>query len=164
MILLITGPESSGKTSLSEQIANKTNFVCLPEYARIYLQKKKTPDYNFLDLEKIAVEHIRRFKQLQKDEPCIILDTFLLNLKIWSNYKFEKTSELILDALDEFKPDLTFLLKPDIPWEADPLREHPNDRDKLFDLFESEIKLRKDIYQVLSGQNRETKALRQLGF
>ena len=63
----------------------------------------------------------------------------LLNYKIWIQEKFDTSSEKISQELKHFKPDLCLLMKPDIPWTYDPLRENQYDRHVLFDMYKNEL-------------------------
>lgn len=154
LILLITGPESSGKTSLSKAIADQTDFVYLSEYARDYLTESEGKAYAYEDLEKIALGHIAAFEALKRVSRHIVMDTFLLNLKIWSEFRYGRVSDVIIDNLDDFKPDLSLLLRPDIPWVADGLRDNPKDRHILFDLFEGSLQKSGSRYLVIGGERR----------
>src|SRR5437868_419346 len=51
--IVIIGPESTGKSTLCEQLANHYNTLWCPEYAREYLLKHGM-DYNYDDLLTIA--------------------------------------------------------------------------------------------------------------
>jgi nicotinamide riboside kinase len=49
-----------------------------------------------------------------------------------------------------------FLCSPeDIDWQPDPLRENPNDRDRLFDIYEKELIFYKRDYTILRGNMSE---------
>ena len=56
-IISIVGPESSGKTTLSVELAKQLGGAWLPEYARSYLSSS---EYTELDLEHITHEQIQR--------------------------------------------------------------------------------------------------------
>ena len=132
--IIVTGPESSGKTTLCNDIAYHFNLSQSKEYAREYLQKK-LKDYIQEDLLKIDK------RQFNLEKLNIILDTDLITIKIWSEYKFGSCNTWILDKIEEQKNENRFYLlcKPDIPWEADPLRENPNDRLNLFEIYKMEL-------------------------
>ena len=50
------------------------------------------------------------------------------------------------------EPQRRYLLcPPDLPWEADPLRENPHDRERLYDLYRRRLMDLGAIYQVISG-------------
>ena len=86
-----------------------------------------------------------------------ILDTEMLVLKIWFQEKFRKNSEVIQSLLIRQEIDFYFLCKPDIPWEEDPLRENPLDRDRLFLEYQQLLNAMELPYRVISGsiENRK---------
>ena len=137
--IAITGPESSGKTSLARALAERFGTVWTSEYARDYLMGKSGA-YAFEDLLEIARGQLRR---QDEDAPLAqgfhFCDTDLVALKVWSDYRFGRTDPCILQELHKKRYDLTLLCRPDIPWESDPLRENPHDRDALFLLFKKEL-------------------------
>ena len=147
-----TGPESSGKTTMAEWLAGYFSCNYVDEYAREYLEGKK--GYSLNDIELIA----NRQFQLNNDvaKPAI-LDTEMLVLKIWFQEKFRKNSEVIQSLLIRQEIDFYFLCKPDIPWEEDPLRENPLDRDRLFVEYVQTLNAMELPYRVISGsiENRK---------
>jgi len=132
--VLITGPESSGKSVLAEQLAKHYNSVMVEEYARTYLEGKT--GYQESDLSQIALGQVRAEEEgRQKSSRFLFCDTGLEVIKIWSIEKYKRVDPIILEMLDQAKYDLIFLCKPNIPWQPDPLRENPIDRDRLFSLY-----------------------------
>jgi nicotinamide riboside kinase len=156
--IILTGPESSGKTTLAKQLSNHFNAPLIAEYARIFLEKKTPPQYFYPDLLKIAKKQL----SLEYQSPnhpitqlLLICDTDLITLKIWSNVVFKKCHPWILEQLEKSAHDSQrhyLLCSPEgISWEYDPLRENPNDRDYLFQLYENELMLYKKNYSILRG-------------
>ena len=147
--IIVTGPESSGKTTLCNDIAYHFNLSQSKEYAREYLQKK-VKNYIQEDLLKIAK------RQFNLEKLNIILDTDLITIKIWSKYKFGSCNTWILDKIEEQKNENRFYLlcNPDIPWESDPLRENPNDRLNLFEIYKMELENLGHNYYIVEGKNR----------
>ena len=153
MKIAFTGPESSGKTTMARWTAKHFSYVLVPEYAREYLQK--TTAYHLNDLNNIALEQFKRNSALGD----LVVDTEMLVMKIWCEEKYFNCSQEILDLLKEQKIDHYFLCKPDIPWEPDPLRENPEDRERLFKLYERDLLGLGASYNVLSG-NVEARKMR----
>ena len=160
-MILITGPESTGKSTLAEQLSQELDMVWIPEYSRNYLEING-PDYGYDDIEKMAKEHHSHIVNL--NEHALILDTFALNYKIWSEFKYGNVSPLIINMLDYFNFKKVLLLKPDILWESDPLRENPHNRQELFETYIKELDLLKWNYAIVDGQGQErlNKALKAL--
>ena len=127
--IIVTGPESSGKTTLAKALSKYFKIPSSKEYAREYL-KNFTKDYMQEDLLKIAKG------QLASEQNTTLLDTDLITIKIWSNYKYGNCNKWILNQIRKQKSEKRFYLlcKPDIEWKADPLRENPKNRVELFKL------------------------------
>jgi len=143
--ILITGPESCGKTTLAESLSQAFQYHVIEDYSRIYLEQHG-PSYDEKDIANMAKEHESIVQQ--STDQNIILDSYLLNYKIWSEYKYLQCAPEILLALEQFKPDITLLCKPDLAWDYDPLRESPLVRDELFCLFRLEIENREWLQKV----------------
>ena len=151
--IAIVGPESSGKTTLASALAGKYETLWVPEFAREFLVQMKR-DYTFEDLELIAKKQMTLENELHKTaNKFLFCDSTLLTIKIWSEYKFQKTSDWVLENIKEHQYHFHMLCKPDIDWEEDPLRENPNDRDELFVLYQTELKKLKLPYEIISGRN-----------
>lgn len=152
MNILVTGPESTGKSTISQFIADEFGATLIPEYARIYLEEHG-PDYNQQDLLHIAKHHYASYKEASASK-LIVLDSFLLNIKIWSEYKYGSCDPWILDKYNENAFDLVFLCTPEVGWVDDPLRENPNNRNELLDIFKSELKTIQQEYVVLESDRK----------
>ena len=146
--IAITGPESSGKTTLAHLLGEKLNATVFTEYARTYLENLQR-DYVKEDLDKICEGHLAQFTQSKNE--IQIVDTDFIVLKIWSEVKFGSVSKVISEATDSNYFDLHILCTPDIPWEYDPQREHPNKREELFQLYRMEFITSQKNFIEVSG-------------
>ena len=155
--IVITGPESSGKTTLTKALAKALNIGYTEEYAREYLDSNST--YKQGDLLKIAKGQLQ--KEKANHNPIAIHDTDLITIKIWSEYKYNKCNPWIIEQIEQQKSKnrLYLICKPDIPWEADPLRENPSNRAELFEIYLSEIQNTKHPHFIIEGEKRLEKAL-----
>ena len=147
--IIVTGPESSGKTTLCENIAHYFNLSYNKEYARKYLEKLNRK-YIKDDLINIATG------QLESEKNIHLLDTDLITIKIWSDYKYGMCDDWILKNIKKQKTENRFYLlcKPDIAWEEDKLRENPNNRLELFEIYKKEINELQHDYCIISGEDR----------
>jgi nicotinamide riboside kinase len=152
MRIAITGPESSGKTSLTNALGEALNGTVFPEFARTFLENLKR-NYVQPDLDQMCEGHLAQFDQSEND--LQLIDTDFIVLKIWSNVKFGSVSEEIKSAVSSNHFDLHILCTPDIPWEYDPLREHPNQRDELFELYKKELFSSSKLFIIVSGSLEE---------
>jgi len=149
--IAITGPESTGKSWLAENLAKEYKCSWVPEYAREYLAKLDQP-YTYDDILEIARGQITsENSEISTYDKFLFSDTECLVTKIWCDVKFGKCHEWIAQQLDKHPHDFYLLCDIDLPWEPDPLREHPHLRKYLFDLYYDELKLRKLPFEVIAG-------------
>ncbi|MEM6523639.1 MAG: ATP-binding protein [Bacteroidota bacterium] len=162
--IVITGPECTGKTTLAKALAEHYKTKWVPEYARQYLDELDR-EYREEDLLKIAKGQLKLEDQIGKEcNGLLFCDTDLTVLKIWQEYKYGRCFEEILSKLKTRKYKLHLLLAPDVPWEFDFQRENPNDRKKLFKMYESELATGQYTYQTISGNfdSRVQKAIKAI--
>ncbi|TGD81256.1 AAA family ATPase [Hymenobacter wooponensis] len=153
--IALTGPESTGKTTLSRQLAEQYHTAWAPEYARQYLEERG-PEYTLTDLEAIArgqlqAEEAAMQQAQQLGKPVVFLDTDLSVIKIWAEHAFGQCPEWILRQIAQHHYDLVLLLNVDLPWEPDPLREHPNHRQYFYDLYQRELHSQVANFAEISG-------------
>ena len=159
--LILIGPESTGKTTLSIYLAKLYNFDLITEYSRIYLSKTSN-SYSYEDLKKIAIQQ----NQIEKDNSSekIIIDTDLLTIKIWSEFKYGSCDPEIEKIISNYDRNKRYylLLKDDIKWEYDPLRESKNDRAEIFSLHKNLLEKKGFSYSIISGtaNNRINNAIK----
>lgn len=123
--ILILGPESTGKSTLAEDLSHHFGEPWVPEFAREYLDKINRP-YQFEDLAEIGKGQVLLEDQLAgKAEKYLFCDTDLRVIHIWSEHRFGKTDLWVLEEIDLRTYDLILLTDTDLPWEPDPLREYP---------------------------------------
>lgn len=124
--ILILGPESTGKSTLAEDLAAHFGEPWVPEFAREYLEKLNRA-YEFEDLSEIAKGQIELEDELaQKAKKFLFVDTDLRVIKVWSEHKFDTVSGWILEEINRRIYSKILITDVDLPWEADPLREHPD--------------------------------------
>ena len=158
--VVLFGPESSGKTTLSQQLARYYNTVWVPEYAREYLQEKwnnerKTCESQ--DLLPIAEGQMRLENELTKKATKILIcDTDLLETKVYSEAYYVGNCDPILEkyALQNTY-DLYLLTYIDIPWVADDLRDKPAERVEMFDYFKSTLEKYNKNFIILKGNKKQ---------
>lgn len=178
--IVIIGPESTGKSTLCQQLAAhyKTNFV--GEYARQYLEINGM-DYCFEDLFEIAKGQIEgeqlaveSFESLVKSQKSLLLsldnsqhptpnpqplfiDTNLYVIKVWSEIAFNKCDNRILTQIAQRPYDLYLLCNTDLPWVADSLREYPDlkTRENIYHYYKDAMINQKTAWADISGNYEE---------
>jgi NadR type nicotinamide-nucleotide adenylyltransferase len=158
----IIGPECTGKTDLSSFLASHFKTEWVPEYARAYLYKLNRP-YEIADLTKIAHGQIRMEDEwMSSASRILICDTNLIVIKVWSEEKFGRCESEILNTMVARHYDLLLLTDIDVPWEADPLREHPDKREYFWSIYKKEAASSKIPYIEISG-TKEERRLKAIG-
>jgi nicotinamide riboside kinase len=162
--VVLTGPESTGKTQLAAQLAREFGCLWTPEIAREYLTEHGA-GYGPEDVRTMARLQAERSAELAASSAQLVFDdTDVLTHRIWYREKYgERDPELEAMPLEG---DLYLLCAPDLAWAADPLREHPkeSDRARHFELYKTELEHSKKTYAVVSGQGsaRKVNAMRTL--
>lgn len=137
--VVIIGPECTGKSELSEFLASHFKTSWVPEYARAYLDNLSR-SYEESDLLKIAHGQLRMEDEwISEANRIMICDTNLLVIKIWSQFKFGRCHQEILDLMKTRVYDLYLFTNIDIPWQDDLQREHPGKRKELWEIYKAEL-------------------------
>lgn len=123
--IVIIGGESTGKSTLCEQLANYFQTTWVPEFARTYLSTLGRA-YRQEDLLQIAKgQLLAEAKAALSAKQFLFCDTDLQVIKVWSEYAYGNSHSDILNEIATQKYDAYILTSPDLAWEPDPLREHP---------------------------------------
>jgi len=155
----VIGPECTGKSDLSEFLAAYYKTEWVPEYARGYLENLVRP-YEQHDLLTIAHGQMRLEDKYEKDcNNLMICDTNLYVLKVWSEFKFGNCHPEILANISKRKYDLYLLTYIDLPWVADPQREHPHKREELYKLYLQEMKGQRVPCVEIKGQGDQRRQM-----
>ncbi|MFW2475833.1 MAG: AAA family ATPase [Sediminibacterium sp.] len=158
--IVILGPESTGKSTLCELLAQHYNTLWCPEFAREYLTTHGM-DYDFDDLLSIAKGQLALEKEYenmvnsqwsiaegltpgeakrwvnvktlrsQNHPPLLFVDTDMYVMKVWCEYVFQKCHHFILNEIIQQTTNFYLLCKPDLPWAEDVLREYPDEKPRL---------------------------------
>ncbi len=138
--IAITGPESTGKTTLAKQLADRFGGLYLPEYARSFVEKLPT-HYTFEDVETIAKAQLDQYLFTENHSGNIfIFDTWLIITKVWFKWVFKKIPDWLDEQIRNKRMDLFLLCRPDLPWESDPVRENGGEnRLKLYEEYRQEL-------------------------
>ena len=153
----IVGPESSGKTSLANDLASGLSVRVVPEFARTYLSALGR-QYDIADFKAMVVGQMAWENWYAQLQPKVLLcDTNHVVFQIWAEESYGQTDSLVENWAENDHVDLYLLCAPDMPWEPDALREHPNDRERLFDRYEALLLQKQYPFVALSGNRQERK-------
>lgn len=159
--IAIVGPESTGKSTISQQLAKHYNVPWVPEYARYYCASL-TSDCTLQD--EINMFHgqvaLEDSVLAMTETEFLICDTTFLTVKIWSDEILGQTPPIVLDALETRTYDFYVLLDIDLPWQEDPLRDFPHMREHFMNIWHKELKTLNANYVVVGGiENRLENAI-----
>lgn len=165
--VVIMGPESTGKSTLAQQLAAHFNCLWVEEYAREYLENLGR-SYEYDDLLKIAQGQIALEDRIAaQSDTLLICDTDLHVIQVWSVHKYGKVDEWIKQQIELRYYDLYLLTDIDIPWEDDPLREHPDPkmRRHFFEVYQQLLEKSPTSFNIISGSTEERleSAIRSVG-
>ncbi len=153
--IAIIGPESTGKSTLAEQLAQHFGCPFVPEYSRIYLADICRP-YNVDDVVAIAEGQQRMITEAEHtSDDFLIADTEMIVNKIWTCYVFGCVPPFIEQAVRRQHFDLYLLCDIDLEWHYDPLRENPdlNERKTIFAMYVEELQTLDAHYHIVSGND-----------
>jgi NadR type nicotinamide-nucleotide adenylyltransferase len=162
--IVIIGPESTGKSTLCEQLAQHFNTSWCPEFARQYLISHGT-QYTYDDLLTIAQGQLAAEEQmaLQINNGLFFIDTNMYVMKVWCEFVFDKCHPWILQQIVNRPYDLYLLCNTDLPWIKDELREYPDleTRNKLFHYYKDLLVNQATPWVEISGndENRLVQAI-----
>ena len=157
-IVVVTGFESCGKTTLAKQLADRLEAPLVNEAARDYLQNKDS--YQKSDLLKIAkLQNAMEQEKAALSTDKLVCDTDLLVILIWSEVKYGRCDPWIQKPFENCFNDKSLtrhyiLCAPNIPWQKDRLRENPHNRDELFDMYIKKLKDYKLAYSIVRWTTR----------
>lgn len=151
----VTGPESTGKSWLASKLAVYYGCLWVPEFARTYLINLGRK-YTLEDVEYIAQRQNQLIRSaMAKESPVLFADTEMLVCKIWSEFVFGHCPVSIASLTESQQFDFYLLCDIDLPWEPDPLREHPDKRKELFSIYQDELTRRKWPFAIISGTGNQ---------
>lgn len=148
--IVITGAESTGKSTLAEKLSDHFNASWIPEFARQYVENLNHK-YTYADVEAIALHQIKIENELV-NKPVVFFDTWLIITKVWFDFVYGKHPAWLHQAILNSNIDLFLLCDIDMPWVEDPLRENGGENRKiLHQIYINELKTYNFEYQIVSG-------------
>lgn len=154
--IAIVGPESCGKSTLCAALApllqaHGVHACWVAEYARTYYA---TRDYAPTPQDVLAIARGQLAAEaaaVAAGARVLLCDSTVLTCRIWAEVAFGVASPalLALNAPQDYA--LTLLAGTDVPWQADPLRMHPQQREWLWCLYRDALSEAEIVPLLLSG-------------
>ncbi|PST85279.1 NadR [Pedobacter yulinensis] len=150
--IAVVGPESTGKSTITQQLARHYKTHWVPEYARYYCAALTGPctmqDEINMFHGQVALED--SILALTEHE-ILFCDTTFLTVKIWSDEILGESPDVVLEALPQRQYDFYVLLDIDLPWADDPLRDFPHLREHFMTIWHKELQALNANYVVVGG-------------
>lgn len=161
--IVVIGPESTGKSSLCQQLANYYQSLWCPEYARQYLEQRvkggcyTAPDLLAISQGQLILEDRYIAEAMNRKDKYLFIDTDMYVMKVWSEIAFQKCAHWILEQIAIRRYDYYLLCDTDLPWTEDPLREYPDPamRRRLFNYYLDLLTQQSVPFSVIGGQGHE---------
>jgi NadR type nicotinamide-nucleotide adenylyltransferase len=150
--IAIVGPESTGKSTITKQLAKHYQTLWVAEYARYYCEALTGPctmqdEINMYHGQVALEESV--LAMAEKD--FIFCDTTFITVKIWSDEMLGSSPQIVLDNLPKRTYDFYLLMDIDLPWQEDPLRDFPHMREHFMKIWHQELRNLNADYVVVSG-------------
>jgi len=153
--VVLTGSESVGKTTLAQRLGEHFGVPVSSEFVRAYAAERGNKlgfnDHGAIARGQMASEDaaIARAKDL------VILDTDLVSTVVYCEHYFGMCPDWIRDEAKKRAGELYLLLRPDVPWEADGVRDRSAAREEMHALFTKNLRDFKLNYVELGGEGEE---------
>ena len=158
--IIFTGPECSGKTTLTQRLAKTLKLPYTSEYVRHYLNLRKGSNYKVYACELARIVYGQIVHEHQFGEaPMVIYDTNILSNLVYIEYYFKVSPNWLHRIFKRHCAGFYILLKPNIPFQPDPQRTGGQERQDLFYIFRAKLKEHDLDFSVINS-SRETERLK----
>ena len=153
--VVLTGSESTGKTTLAAQLARHYDAALVPEFVREFAEAKggviDFSDHGPIARGQMALEDA----EIALGRPIVVQDTDLLSTVIYCKHYFGRAPDWIVAEAAARRPDLYLLCEIDLPWIADGVRDRGHLREEMQQLFRDAVMGSGAAVAVVSGEGAE---------
>lgn len=165
----VVGAESTGKTTLAQDLAEHFETVWVPEYGREYSERKLAAEGGY-DFRPEEFAHIAA-RQCELEEEAarranriLICDTDAFTTGVWHRrYLGARSPEVEGIAARHRRPDLYLLTDIDTPFEQDGTRDGEHVREWMHEVFEAELRAQGRPFRPVRG-TREGRLRQSVGY
>jgi nicotinamide riboside kinase len=150
------GPESTGKSTLAQEVAMRIDGAYVQEYARKYLTDFGT------EINADIIDEIAGYQMLEEEiveviypGKTLICDTELITIQIWMEYLNFEVPDWIIQDIKKANYEKYFLCDIDIPWVGDDLRKNQHYRKEIMQLFIDKLEFYQKDYVIIQGEGEE---------
>jgi NadR type nicotinamide-nucleotide adenylyltransferase len=153
--VVLTGSESTGKTTLAAELARHYDAALVPEFVRAFAEAKggliEFSDHGPIARGQMALEDA----QLALGKPVVVQDTDLLSTVVYCKHYFGRAPDWIVDEAAARVPDLYLLCEIDLPWIADGVRDRGHMREEMQQLFRDAVMNSGAAVAIIRGDGHE---------
>lgn len=148
--ICLFGPESVGKTMLSQKLAEYFNTTFVHEAARDILQSNEEIDeQKLIEIGERQTSLVKEKAQLSNK--ILFCDTDLITTQIYAKHYLDYVPNRLYELEKEINYEFYFLLNIDIEWVFDPLRDLKSRRKEMYEIFKNELEKRNINYIEIDG-------------
>jgi NadR type nicotinamide-nucleotide adenylyltransferase len=137
--IVVTGSESTGKTTLAHDLAAHFNALWVREQSRVYAESVKRSlnpeDVSPIASAQIAAEDAALTDAQRRGDHWLFFDTDLISTVVYARHYYGACPAWIEAEAFARRGDLYLLAQIDVPWSADGIRDRPDERETLDQSF-----------------------------
>lgn len=137
--VVLTGSESTGKTTLAARLGAHYRVEVVPEFVREFAAARggviEFGDHGAIARGQMALED----EYAARAGRVLVQDTDLLSAVVYCRHYFGRCPAWIEEKAAERRPDVYLLCEPDIPWIADGVRDRGHMREEMQALFRAAV-------------------------
>lgn len=151
----VTGPESTGKTTLARQLAEWAGTEWVPEASRRYAVRTQgellASDVAPIAREHVALADLAEARARARGASLLVLDTDLISTVVYARHYYDSVPRWIERVERRRRADLYLLCDVDVPWIPDGVRDRPANREEMLARFRDALARRHADTIVIGG-------------
>ncbi len=138
--IVLTGSESTGKTTLAEALAGHFGAPWVPEFSRAYAESKRGV-LTAADVEPIARGQAaaEQAALAGRDGGLVVFDTDLVSTLVYARHYYRTAPSWIEATIRRYPPSIYLLCHIDLAWVADGIRDRPASRIAMHSAFQDAL-------------------------